>query len=132
MRPANVPSLESISVMSAGVQFATWSKLVIPSDLSKVLSFGPTPLTKRTGRFQISERPAPTAIADLAATGLATGGSQGRLPVRVTFTPPPGAVAVEVYRAPFGGYKASGFGRDLGADSLRDYTQVKSVWMNLE
>ena len=33
---------------------------------------------------------------------------------------------------PFGGYKASGFGRDLGAESLRDYTQVKSVWVNLE
>ena len=33
---------------------------------------------------------------------------------------------------PFGGYKASGFGRDLGPDCLRDYTQVKSVWVNLE
>ena len=33
---------------------------------------------------------------------------------------------------PFGGYKASGFGRDLGAECLRDYTQVKSVWVNLE
>ena len=33
---------------------------------------------------------------------------------------------------PFGGYKASGFGRDLGPDSLREVTQVKSVWMNIE
>jgi acyl-CoA reductase-like NAD-dependent aldehyde dehydrogenase len=33
---------------------------------------------------------------------------------------------------PFGGVKSSGFGRDLGADSLNDVTQVKSVWMNLE
>ncbi|TMQ72196.1 MAG: aldehyde dehydrogenase family protein [Candidatus Eisenbacteria bacterium] len=33
---------------------------------------------------------------------------------------------------PFGGYKSSGFGRDLGAECLRDVTQVKSVWMNLE
>ena len=33
---------------------------------------------------------------------------------------------------PFGGYKSSGFGRDLGPECLRDYTQVKSVWMNLE
>ena len=33
---------------------------------------------------------------------------------------------------PFGGYKASGFGRDLGPECLRDYTQVKSVWMNIE
>jgi acyl-CoA reductase-like NAD-dependent aldehyde dehydrogenase len=33
---------------------------------------------------------------------------------------------------PFGGVKASGFGRDLGADSLHDVTQTKSVWMNIE
>ncbi len=33
---------------------------------------------------------------------------------------------------PFGGYKSSGFGRDLGADSLHDVTQVKSVWMSIE
>ena len=33
---------------------------------------------------------------------------------------------------PFGGYKQSGFGRDLGPDCLDDYTQVKSVWVNLE
>jgi acyl-CoA reductase-like NAD-dependent aldehyde dehydrogenase len=33
---------------------------------------------------------------------------------------------------PFGGYKQSGFGRDLGPDCLMDYTQVKSVWINIE
>jgi aldehyde dehydrogenase (NAD+) len=33
---------------------------------------------------------------------------------------------------PFGGYKSSGFGRDLGPESIREYTQVKSVWVNLE
>jgi len=33
---------------------------------------------------------------------------------------------------PFGGTKASGFGRDLGPESLRDVTQVKSVWVNVE
>ena len=33
---------------------------------------------------------------------------------------------------PFGGFKASGFGRDLGPDCLREYTQVKSVWVNVE
>ena len=32
---------------------------------------------------------------------------------------------------PFGGYKASGFGRDLGPECLRDYTQVKSVWVRV-
>jgi acyl-CoA reductase-like NAD-dependent aldehyde dehydrogenase len=33
---------------------------------------------------------------------------------------------------PFGGYKGSGFGRDLGPDCLREYSQTKSVWMSLE
>lgn len=33
--------------------------------------------------------------------------------------------------APFGGYKSSGYGRELGADALSHYTQVKSVWVNL-
>ena len=33
---------------------------------------------------------------------------------------------------PFGGVKGSGFGRDLGAESMREYTQVKSVWMSIE
>jgi len=34
--------------------------------------------------------------------------------------------------SPFGGYKMSGFGRDLGAHALEQYTQVKSVWVNLK
>ncbi len=33
---------------------------------------------------------------------------------------------------PFGGVKQSGFGKDLGPDSLNEYTHTKSVWMNLE
>ncbi len=33
--------------------------------------------------------------------------------------------------SPFGGYKMSGFGRELGAQALDLYTQVKSVWVNL-
>jgi len=33
---------------------------------------------------------------------------------------------------PFGGTKASGFGRDLGPESLREYSQVKSVWVSVE
>jgi aldehyde dehydrogenase (NAD+) len=47
-----------------------------------------------------------------------------------------GTVWVNMYNfydpgMPFGGYKGSGFGRDLGSECLRDVTQVKSVWMNL-
>jgi aldehyde dehydrogenase (NAD+) len=33
--------------------------------------------------------------------------------------------------SPFGGYKQSGFGRELGIHALELYTQVKSVWINL-
>ncbi|PXY22305.1 aldehyde dehydrogenase family protein [Prauserella muralis] len=32
-----------------------------------------------------------------------------------------------VIGAPFGGYKNSGYGRTMGADAVRDYTQVKTV-----
>ncbi len=32
----------------------------------------------------------------------------------------------------FGGYKQSGFGRELGRHSMETYTQTKSVWLNLK
>lgn len=33
--------------------------------------------------------------------------------------------------SPFGGYKQSGFGREMGKDALELYTQVKTVWISL-
>ncbi|MCB7129096.1 MAG: aldehyde dehydrogenase family protein [Candidatus Brocadiales bacterium] len=47
-----------------------------------------------------------------------------------------GTVWINTYNAfdcgsPFGGYKESGYGRELGEHSLELYTQVKSVWVNL-
>ena len=33
--------------------------------------------------------------------------------------------------APFGGYKFSGFGRDLGKEALDNYTELKTVWVGL-
>ena len=62
-------------------------------------------------------------------------------------TPGPGEVVLEIkasgmcgsdlkfYRAvsfmsPFGGYKDSGIGRENGIDAIREYLQVKSVWIN--
>jgi aldehyde dehydrogenase (NAD+) len=46
-----------------------------------------------------------------------------------------GTVWVNNYRAtsftsPFGGYKESGIGRESGIDSIREYLQVKTVWMS--
>ena len=47
-----------------------------------------------------------------------------------------GTVWINAYRTvsfttPFGGYKHSGIGRENGLESLREYTQVKSVWVEL-
>ena len=47
-----------------------------------------------------------------------------------------GTVWVNMYHtldtgAPFGGYRQSGYGRELGKHALELYTQVKTVWVNL-
>jgi acyl-CoA reductase-like NAD-dependent aldehyde dehydrogenase len=47
-----------------------------------------------------------------------------------------GSVWINTYNSfdsgsPFGGYKQSGFGRDLGSYALDQYTNVKSVWVAL-
>jgi acyl-CoA reductase-like NAD-dependent aldehyde dehydrogenase len=47
-----------------------------------------------------------------------------------------GTVWVNTYRAvsylsPFGGYKRSGIGRESGVESIREYLQVKSVWIDV-
>ncbi|MET7694359.1 aldehyde dehydrogenase family protein [Streptomyces sp. NPDC005483] len=34
------------------------------------------------------------------------------------------------YGVPFGGFKQSGIGRELGPDALDDYTETKSVWID--
>jgi acyl-CoA reductase-like NAD-dependent aldehyde dehydrogenase len=34
--------------------------------------------------------------------------------------------------SPFGGYKQSGIGREMGSYALDNYTEVKSVWINME
>lgn len=34
--------------------------------------------------------------------------------------------------SPFGGYKQSGIGREMGSYALENYTEVKSVWVNME
>ncbi len=47
-----------------------------------------------------------------------------------------GTVWINAYRvlgpyAPFGGFGQSGLGRENGADALNEYTEVKSVWVEL-
>ncbi|MEW6281360.1 MAG: aldehyde dehydrogenase family protein, partial [Candidatus Eremiobacterota bacterium] len=48
-----------------------------------------------------------------------------------------GTVWVNTYNvydpaSPFGGYKHSGFGRELGMHALEAYSRVKSVWVGLD
>jgi aldehyde dehydrogenase (NAD+) len=48
-----------------------------------------------------------------------------------------GTVWVNCYNAfdaasPFGGYKSSGIGREMGSYAINNYTEVKSVWINLD
>jgi aldehyde dehydrogenase (NAD+) len=47
-----------------------------------------------------------------------------------------GTVWINAYRtvgpmAPFGGFKASGMGRENGLEALHEYTEVKTVWVEL-
>jgi aldehyde dehydrogenase (NAD+) len=47
-----------------------------------------------------------------------------------------GTVWVNAYRAvshaaPFGGYKLSGWGRENGLDSIREFTETKTIWVEL-
>ena len=47
-----------------------------------------------------------------------------------------GTVWINTYNAydpaaSFGGYKHSGFGRDLGREALSNYTELKTVWVGL-
>jgi acyl-CoA reductase-like NAD-dependent aldehyde dehydrogenase len=48
-----------------------------------------------------------------------------------------GMVWVNCYKrvhpgSPFGGVGLSGYGRDMGFEAMREYTQVKSVWINVD
>jgi betaine-aldehyde dehydrogenase len=34
--------------------------------------------------------------------------------------------------SPFGGVRSSGYGREMGFEAMRDYTETKSVWVNVD
>jgi aldehyde dehydrogenase (NAD+) len=47
-----------------------------------------------------------------------------------------GTVWINAFRVvapnvPFGGFRSSGIGRENGADAIRDYTETKSIWVEL-
>lgn len=70
--------------------------------------------------------------------GLAAGvwTSDVKKALRVAHGVEAGTVWVNAYNLydpalPFGGFKSSGFGRDLGQAALEQYTETKSVWVDL-
>jgi (Z)-2-((N-methylformamido)methylene)-5-hydroxybutyrolactone dehydrogenase len=79
------------------------------------------------------------AIANDVDFGLAAGvwtNNIGRA-IRVADRIRAGTVWVNTYRAvsfttPFGGYKRSGIGRESGIDTLKEYCELKAVWIATE
>ncbi len=48
-----------------------------------------------------------------------------------------GTIWINTYKrvhaaSPFGGFGLSGYGRDMGFEAMHEYTQVKSVWINVD
>ncbi len=79
------------------------------------------------------------ALANSTPFGLAAGVNSGDLAraQRLAARLDAGQVFVNRYgcydfAAPFGGFKASGWGKEMGRDSLAAYTRTKSVWIETE
>lgn len=77
------------------------------------------------------------AIANDSAFGLGAGvwTSDMARALRAAERIKAGTVWINTYRAlsytsPFGGFKRSGLGREGGVDAVKDYMQVKSVWIS--
>jgi len=95
--------------------------------------FGPVVSAIRFGDAEEAVRIANGTIYGLAA---AVWTRDVRLAHRMAGEIKAGSVWINTYNgfdsgSPFGGYKQSGFGRDLGSYALDQYTNVKSVWVAL-
>lgn len=76
-------------------------------------------------------------IANDSPYGLAAGiwSTDYRRMLRVSKAIAAGTIWINTFRAvsvtsPFGGYKRSGYGREMGIETLEAYLQTKSVWMD--
>ena len=156
---ANEPQYRKIHEMvemarSEGARFAHGGARPASAELAAGLYFEPTILTDVKPHMRIAQEevfgpvlaliPFDTEteaieIANGTEFGLAAGiwtSNLGRAH-RVARRLRAGTVWVNTYRAlspgmPFGGYKSSGIGRENGIDAIRDFTQVKSVWIETE
>ncbi|HSS34320.1 MAG TPA: aldehyde dehydrogenase family protein [Solirubrobacterales bacterium] len=89
--------------------------------------------------FRFSDEDEAVALANDSKYGLAAGvwTRDGARAVRIARRLRAGTVWTNCYgegdpAAPFGGYKMSGHGREMGSYAMDLYTEVKSVWMGLE
>ena len=95
--------------------------------------FGPV---LSTIRFESPDEAAAIANGTIYGLASAVWTKDIRLAHRMAAEIKAGSVWINTYNgfdtaSPFGGYKQSGFGRDLGAHALEQYTSVKSVWVAL-
>ena len=101
--------------------------------IAKEEVFGPV-----LGVLKFREEEEAIALANDTDYGLAAGiwTNDVRRAHRVAQELDAGTVWINMYRAlsyasPFGGYKGSGHGRELGVEAINEFTQVKSVWVEL-
>ena len=95
--------------------------------------FGPV-----LGVFRFHEEDEAVSMANNTRYGLAAGvwTNDIKRAHRIAREIKAGTVWINTYRAisyasPFGGYKHSGYGREMGVEAIREFTQVKSVWVDL-
>ncbi|KIM21368.1 hypothetical protein M408DRAFT_333502 [Serendipita vermifera MAFF 305830] len=95
--------------------------------------FGPV---LSVGRFETEAEAIALANDSKYGLGAAVYSSDGGQCIRVSSSIAAGTVWINQYgllsnQAPFGGYKMSGIGRELGSYALAEYTAVKSVLWNV-